>query len=266
MHTGERLDAGCANAGRTASGAAVVSPKLVAAGTPYLAGQRWPSAGGPGKAEGRGPFRPNEESVIVGLASTSPDEKSLKPEAQSLLSRQSPLPAGRRMFLTLLAGALLMWLIAWMQVQRGELFGHFESILVARAHCLMAQAFGMQHKTAQAIAEYTEALRLVPFYDVALNDLALIRAASPQAEFRNGPEAVQLAERACKMTDYQMPMCVATLAAAYAEAGRFDDAVGMAKKARALTLAKGENELAEKYSKLMEHYNAHKSAWEGDGN
>ena len=49
-----------------------------------------------------------------------------------------------------------------------------------------------------------------------------------------GPQAVQLAERACELTHYGQPVFLGTLAAAYAEAGRFPEAVTTAEKAERL--------------------------------
>jgi len=126
----------------------------------------------------------------------------------------------------------------------------------AEAHSQLAAALNAQHQTAEAIAQCTEALRLEPDLAEALNNLAWIRAAHPQAEFRNGVEAVRLAERACKVTGFKEPVMVGTLAAAYAEAGRFDEAMAMAGKARELALAAGEQALADKNQKLIELYRA----------
>jgi hypothetical protein len=50
---------------------------------------------------------------------------------------------------------------------------------------------------------------------------------------------------------------VGTLAAAYAEAGRFDDAIATAQKACALATAAGEQDLLEKNQKLLALYRAH---------
>jgi tetratricopeptide (TPR) repeat protein len=122
----------------------------------------------------------------------------------------------------------------------------------ARAHSQLAAALSAQHQTAEAIAHYTEALRLEPDLVGALNNLAWIRAANPQRELRNGPEAVRLAERACEVTKFKEPLLVGTLAAAYAEAGRFEEAAATAQKARALALAAGQQELADKNQKLSE--------------
>jgi hypothetical protein len=94
----------------------------------------------------------------------------------------------------------------------------------------------------------------VKILTAALNNLAWIRATSPQAEFRDSSEAVRLAERACAMTGYKIPLYVETLAAAYAEAGRFDEAVATVASERELALARGESALTEKSLKLVERY------------
>jgi tetratricopeptide (TPR) repeat protein len=126
----------------------------------------------------------------------------------------------------------------------------------ALAHSQLAVALNTQHQTAEAIAHCTEALRLEPDFAEALNNLAWIRAAHPQAEFRDGPKAVRLAERACQVTGSKEAVLVGTLAAAYAEAGRFDEAVVTARKARELALAAGQQALAEKNQKLIELFSA----------
>ena len=88
----------------------------------------------------------------------------------------------------------------------------------------------------------------------ALNDLAWLRATAPDPGLRNGPEAVRLAERACQQTQYKEVVPIRTLAAAYAEAGRFDDAVATARKALAMALAQGPKELAARDEQLLELY------------
>lgn len=119
-----------------------------------------------------------------------------------------------------------------------------------RAHLFLAMALHARHDTGEAIRHYGEALRLKPDLPEALNDLAWILATSPQEQFRNGAEAVRLAERACQLTEYRQAMLVGTLAAAYAETGRFKEGAGMARKAQKLALAGGEKELAEKNEAL----------------
>ncbi len=63
------------------------------------------------------------------------------------------------------------------------------------------------------------------------NFLAWILATTPAAEWRNGVEAVRLAEHANALTNYEDVNNLDTLAAAYAAAGRFDDAVRTARQA-----------------------------------
>ena len=92
-------------------------------------------------------------------------------------------------------------------------------------------------RTREAVAQYREALRLNPNLAGALNNLAWVLAASPDDELRNGAEAVRLAERACELTHYGEPLFIGTLAAAYAEAGRFPEAVTTAEKAEQLATA-----------------------------
>ena len=94
-------------------------------------------------------------------------------------------------------------------------------------------------QTRAAMECFRKALKAQPDWPETLNNLAWILASNPDSTQRNGAEAVTLAERACKLTDYKEPLLVGTLAAAYAEAGRFPEAVIAAEKARALALAAG---------------------------
>jgi hypothetical protein len=91
-----------------------------------------------------------------------------------------------------------------------------------------------------------------------MNNLAWLLATSPDASVRDGARAVRLAERACEITGYQQTILVGTLAAAYAEAGRFDDAIATAGKACTLASASGEQDLLQKTRQLLELYRAHK--------
>lgn len=86
----------------------------------------------------------------------------------------------------------------------------------------------------------------------ALNDLAWLLATSQAAENRDGARAVRFAERACALTNRQDPALLNTLAAAYAEAGRFKEAIEAAQQARTLAQAAGQPEVAEKSRQLLE--------------
>jgi len=63
-----------------------------------------------------------------------------------------------------------------------------------------------------------------------------------------------MAERACALTDYGDADLLDTLAAAYAEAGRFQDALGTAR--RALETTERGSELAESITRRIALYEA----------
>jgi tetratricopeptide (TPR) repeat protein len=88
------------------------------------------------------------------------------------------------------------------------------------------------------------------------NNLAWMLASHPDPQIRNGKEAVDLAERACRLTNNEMPIYLGTLAAAYAEAGRFSDAVATAEKARDLARKAGLGTVAQRNEQLLELYRA----------
>ena len=82
-----------------------------------------------------------------------------------------------------------------------------------------------QRRAREAAEEYRQALRLRPDWPELLNNLAWLLAIHPEPGVRNGVEAVALAERACRSTGNTNTSLLATLAAAYAEAGRYPEAV-----------------------------------------
>jgi hypothetical protein len=97
-------------------------------------------------------------------------------------------------------------------------------------------------KVEEAISEYKQHIQLMPNSCAALNNLAWILATNGNPQVRNPAEAVELAERAYKITPYdRRPETLDTLAAAYAAAGRFDEAVRVAEKAMELTASSNVN-------------------------
>src|SRR5262249_33958693 len=88
----------------------------------------------------------------------------------------------------------------------------------------------------------------------ALNNLAWILATHPDAEFRNGAEAVQLAQRACERTAYQQTLFIGTLAAAYAESGQFDKAAKTAQRASEQATSHGQTNLFQRNQELVSQF------------
>lgn len=83
----------------------------------------------------------------------------------------------------------------------------------------------------EALSELQKALAVNPDDAQAQKNMAWVLATSPEARIRDGPRAVELAERANKLTQNRDPIVLTTLAAAYAETGRFADAIKTAEAA-----------------------------------
>jgi len=124
----------------------------------------------------------------------------------------------------------------------------------ALAHYHLALIHQERKEMRAAVEQFRLALQAQPDWPESLNNLAWILAAHPDASLRNGAEAVTLAERACRLTNYKEPLLVGTLAAAYAEAGRFADAVRSGEQAHSLALAAGQKEIAQRNQELLEIY------------
>ena len=118
----------------------------------------------------------------------------------------------------------------------------------------LANTLDSQGKYAEAIRFYQAALKAQPNLEGALNNLAWLLASCPDAAFRNGPEAVRLATRACELTDYGKPLLIGTLAAAQAEAGDFQAAIVTAERAAALASTLHLEEVAARNRELLQLY------------
>ena len=111
-----------------------------------------------------------------------------------------------------------------------------------RIRRLLAVALTREGLVEEAIREYTVLLRSDPNDLDALNNIAWIRATHAEPRHRDGAQAVQLAERAVAGSEEPMAVLYSTLAASYAEAGRYGDAVKAG--ARAVELARAERDSA----------------------
>ena len=112
------------------------------------------------------------------------------------------------------------------------------------AHYNLGTSLFQQGKVAQAIAQWRELLRIRPDLILVLNRTAHVLATHPDASIRNGAEAVALAQRAVELSAGERPEVLDTLAAAYAEAGRFPEAVATARRALALAEEQDNSALA----------------------
>ena len=96
------------------------------------------------------------------------------------------------------------------------------------AHYKLANALAQSGQLNDAVAHYQEALKLRPAYDQAANNLAWLLATSTAPGVRNGPRALELALQADAHSGSNNPIIAGTLAAAYAESGKFADAIAAA--------------------------------------
>ena len=97
----------------------------------------------------------------------------------------------------------------------------------------------------EAVAHYQKALELQPKNAITCKNLAWMLATCPEASVRNGARAVELAERAVWLSGGSDPIFVGTLAAAYAEAGRFPEAIVTAQHAQQLAAAQNKTRLVD---------------------
>ena len=109
------------------------------------------------------------------------------------------------------------------------------------AHVNLGIILLQTRRTGEAISHFQKALQLEPADAKSQKYLAWILATCPQAALRDGSKAVDLARQANTLTGGKDPIVVHTLAAAFAEAGRFSEAVETAQHAL---------QLAEKQSKF----------------
>ena len=116
-----------------------------------------------------------------------------------------------------------------------------------------------RQRTGEALQEYRELLRRSPDSFEPMNNLAWILATHPDPKFRDGAEAVRLAERAARLAGSNSASAADTLAAAYAEAGRLPEAVAKMNKAIALAEASGQTNSALKFRARLDLYQAGKS-------
>lgn len=109
---------------------------------------------------------------------------------------------------------------------------------------------------AEAINHFRFVLMLAPKTPQAFNDLAWILSTHSNPALRNGPEAVRLALKGCGLTDFHDPVLLDTLAAAYAEMGRYELALKTARKSAMILTATRDGPAQERTTELIDAFRA----------
>ena len=124
----------------------------------------------------------------------------------------------------------------------------------AGAHFNLGKIYTNLNDLDKAVFHYKKALQFDPNMVQALYHLAWIRATQEDKKYRNGQEAVKLGIRLCKITQYHQPLALDALSAAYAETGRYDEAVSFAEKAHKLASVQGPAALAQGLEQRLKLY------------
>lgn len=114
----------------------------------------------------------------------------------------------------------------------------------APAQFNLGNALDARGKAGPALAAWRSGLAVDPNHVPTLRRAAWLLATDRDASLRNGAEAVALAERAARLTGGQDASILDALAAAYAEAGRFADAVETGNRAQRLAAQQGKRDLS----------------------
>ena len=125
--------------------------------------------------------------------------------------------------------------------------------MLFRSHCFLGRALARQKQFGEAVTEFRATLKAKPDHLAALNDLAWILATAKDGQIRNVPEAIKLAERACRLSPKGDALYLDTLAVADSEAGQFARAVEASEKALRLAEEAKDDALA---AQLRAHLNA----------
>jgi len=108
--------------------------------------------------------------------------------------------------------------------------GGLPTLINALAGVLLAAG-----RVGDAVHALEDGIARLPDAAVLPTSLAWIRATSTAGAWRDGAEAVRLAERACTLTRNRDVDALDALAAAYAEVGRFAEAANAARRALEMT-------------------------------
>ena len=121
---------------------------------------------------------------------------------------------------------------------------------------ILGTVLAQQGRIREAVEQWQRVLAIQPENGNAMSNLAWVFAASPEESLRDGTQAVRLAERALQLSGGKIPMVFRTLAAAYAENGRFSRAIETAQRGLELANSQGNPGLAAELQNNIALYQA----------
>ena len=129
-----------------------------------------------------------------------------------------------------------------------EAIAHWQKALAIQpydgdVHTSLGNALLEKGLVKEAINHYQQALEIAPQDVLSRNNLAWILATSSDASIRNGAKAVVLAEQAVQLSGSKNPIFFRTLAASYAEEGRFSEALAAAERGMEMAAVQGNGSL-----------------------
>jgi protein O-mannosyl-transferase len=127
----------------------------------------------------------------------------------------------------------------------------------ADAHTGLGNALLQKGSLKEAIAHYEKALALAPQDPHSRNNLAWVLATASDASIRDGTRALGFAQEAVQLSGGREPRFLRTLAAAYAESGRFSEALAVAQQAVLIAKMRGKNDFAGSLEKDLVLYRGH---------
>ena len=124
------------------------------------------------------------------------------------------------------------------------------------ARNILGTALIQQGRIREAIEQWQEAQAIEPENGNAASNLAWVFATCPDDSIRDGRRAVELAEKALRISGGKIPMIFRVLAAAYAEDGRFSQAIESAQRGADLATSQGNSGLAAELQSNIALYQA----------
>jgi tetratricopeptide (TPR) repeat protein len=118
----------------------------------------------------------------------------------------------------------------------------------ADAHTGLGNSLLRKGDLKKAMEQYEEAIALAPSDPHSRNNLAWVLATSSDPAVRNGAKAIELARQAIALSAGKNPLFFRTLAAAYAETGRFSDAAAILQQAVEIARMQGKTRLADLFA------------------